>query len=83
ENINFKRNEYITVGLGDFILELFEKNNITAFKSFKDDSGTLKSSYKTKLCDFFINSNYSYEDLIHENKQLDKIVNDLYQFIKA
>jgi len=84
ENINkihFDREDYISDGLGKFITELFEKNKITDFKKFKDDSGTLKSSYKTKLCEFVINGDYSYQELIKDNEQLDSIISDLYEFI--
>ncbi|MFN4027375.1 MAG: AAA family ATPase [Flavobacterium sp.] len=83
EKINFNRNDYLSIGLGEFIVGLFEKNNIKDFKNFKDPSGTLKSSYKIKLCDYVVNSNYSYEDMIYENKQLDKIINDLFIFIST
>ncbi len=50
-------------------------------KKFKDNSGTLKSSYKTKLCEFVVNGNYSYQELIENNEQLDSIITDLYKFI--
>lgn len=82
EGIIFKREDYITIGLGKYIEDLFKKNKIKDFKKFKDDSGTLKSSYKTKLSEFVVNGNYTYQDLIFENKELDKIIIDLYSFIK-
>lgn len=84
ENINeisFNREDYISIGLGEFITDLFVKNGIKDFKKFKDDSGTLKSSYKTKLCEFVINGEYNYQDLIEDNEQLDSIISDLYKFI--
>lgn len=81
-NIKFKREDYISIGLGDFIESLFKKYEITDFKSFRDDSGTLKSTYKTKLCDFVINGNYKYEDLMFENEQLEEIIKNLYSFIR-
>lgn len=84
ENINkisFDRRDYILIGLGEFITDLFVKNEIKDFKKFKDDSGTLKSSYKTKLCEFVINGEYSYQELIENNEQLDSIMSDLYKFI--
>lgn len=79
--ISFDRKDYISIGLGEFITNLFERNKIKNFKKFKDDSGTLKSSYKTKLCEFVINGNYSYQELIDNNEQLDSIISDLYKFI--
>ncbi|MEL1255046.1 AAA family ATPase [Flavobacterium sp. DGU38] len=79
--ISFDRKDYISIGLGEFITDLFEKNHIKDFKKFKDDSGTLKSSYKTKLCEFVINGDYSYPELIENNEQLDNIISDLYKFI--
>lgn len=82
DGIKFKREDYTLIGLGDFIESLFKKYEITDFKSFRDDSGTLKSTYKTKLCDFVINGNYTYEDLIFENEQLEEIIKNLYSFIK-
>ncbi|HJS01385.1 MAG TPA: hypothetical protein VJ780_10660, partial [Flavobacterium sp.] len=83
-NINqiaFNREDYISIGLGQFITDLFLKNEIKDFKKFKDDSGTLKSSYKTKLCDFVINGDYNYQELVENNEQLDNIISDLYKFI--
>lgn len=81
ENIKFSRNDYVKVGLGEFIKDLFLKNGISKHKSFKAENDTLKSSYKTKLCDLVINSEISYSDLIEDNKMLDGIVNNLYNFI--
>lgn len=81
--LNFERKDYISVGLGKFIEDLFKKNKIKDFKKFKDDSGTLKSSYKTKLCEFVINGNYNYQDLIFDNELLDEIVEKLYSFVKS
>lgn len=81
--LNFERKDYISVGLAEFIEDLFENNNIKDFKKFRDDSGTLKSSYKTKLCEFIINGNYNYQDLIFDNELLDEIVEKLYSFVKS
>jgi predicted ATP-dependent endonuclease of OLD family len=84
ENINkisFDREDYISTGLGEFITDLFVKNRIKDIKKFKDNSGTLKSSYKTKLCEFVVNGNYSYQELIENNEQLDSIITDLYKLI--
>lgn len=79
--ISFAREDYISIGLGQFITDLFKKYKIKDFKKFKDDSGTLKSSYKTKLCDFVINGNYNYFELTENNEQLENIISDLYKFI--
>ncbi len=79
--ISFNREDYISIGLGEFITNLFLENEIKDFKKFKDDSGTLKSSYKTKLCEFFIGGNYNYEELIENNEELNSIIFDLYKFI--
>lgn len=79
--ISFNREDYISIGLGEFITNLFIKSGIKDIKKFKDDSGTLKSSYKTKLCEFVINGNYNYQELIENNEQLDSIITNLYKFI--
>jgi len=79
--ISFAREDYISIGLGQFITDLFKKYKIKDFKKFKDDSGTLKSSYKTKLCEFVINRNYNYLELTENNEQLENIISDLYKFI--
>jgi len=53
-------------------------------KSFKSKMGdTLSSPYKTKLCDFVVNGDYNYSDLIEGNNHLDKIITYLYNFIKS
>lgn len=81
DKISFNREDYISIGLGHFITDLFVKNGIKDFKKFKDDSGTLKSSYKTKLCEFVINGDYNYPELIENNEELNTIIFDLYKFI--
>ena len=83
DEINFSREDYYQIGLGEFITDLFSKSKIKG-KSFKSKTGdTLSSPYKTKLCDFVVNSDYKYSDLIQDNDYLDKIITDLYNFIKA
>jgi len=83
ENIKIERADYSNVRLGDFYKKLFNQASIPQKnqKKFKSDSGTLKAEYKIKLCDFVINNNYSYHDLINQNKVLDKIISELYSFI--
>lgn len=85
KNIDFNRDDYINIGLGQFYEELFVKNKIAKniHRTFKAESGTLKNTYKIKLCDFVVNSDYNYLDLIEENLILDKIVKSLYTFIKS
>ncbi len=81
--LDFDRSDYVSIGLGEFIEGLFENNNIKDFKEFRAKSGTLKSSYKTKLCEFVVSGDYNYKDLIFENKLLDEIVEKLYSFVKS
>ncbi|MCZ8197692.1 MAG: AAA family ATPase [Flavobacterium sp.] len=83
EHLTFKRAEYVKIGLGEFILQLLKDNNINCTKKIKSSTGeTLSTQYKHQLCDLVVNGNYTYEDLIFENKQLDDIVVNLYNFIK-
>ena len=51
-------------------------------REFKAPSGTLKTDYKIKLCDFVINSKYNYKDLIENNEVFNKIIEDLFNFIE-
>ena len=82
-NIDFKKSDYDSLGLGDFYKGLFEKYGVLKKnqKAFLADSGTLKNDYKIKLCDFFIKSDIKYEDIINDNPILKKIIEELYQFI--
>jgi predicted ATPase len=80
--ISFKREEYMYIGLGKFIVSQFNNSNVLNFNEFNDKSGTLTSNYKNKLCDFVVNGNYTYLDLIENNDILDKIIEGLYSFIK-
>jgi hypothetical protein len=83
KKINFNRTDYIWIGLGDFLSKKFDEAKITG-KKFKSKTGdTLDTIYKNKLCDFVINSSYSYSELIEENEHLDKLITDLYNFIKS
>lgn len=81
ERIGFKRADYYTKGLGDY-LESVLKPNFDC-KKFKAPSGTLNNLYKNKLCDFFVNGNYRYSDLIEDNAQLEEIVESLYEFLTS
>lgn len=83
-NIDFKKSDYDKLGLGRFYEEQFKKHGILKKyqKAFLADSGTLKNNYKIKLCNFFINSDIKYEDIIEDNPVLEKIIQNLYTFIK-
>lgn len=83
ENLDFNKKDYNEKGLGEFYEEKFKGAGILIKnqKSFKADSGTLKNDYKIKLCDFTINSDLKYEEIVEENPILDKIIRELYEFI--
>ncbi|NHF58915.1 ATP-binding protein [Flavobacteriaceae bacterium TP-CH-4] len=83
ERVDFEKSDYDKIGIGDFYrAKLLEYNiPIQNHRSFKADSGSLKNDYKIKLCDFFINSNLTYEDIISDNPTLEKIIKNLYEFI--
>lgn len=85
KKINFQRNDYKELGLGEFYKTQFlgvgiHEENI---KNFKAESGTLRNEYKNKLAGFVVGSNYKYSDLIKENEELDNLVGTLYDFIKS
>ena len=82
--IDFDRNDYKNLGLGDFFELLLINNGIALknLKSFKAPSGTLMNDYKIKLSNFVVNSSYKYEDFINDNKELEGIIEALYSFIK-
>lgn len=82
--IEFNKQDYDKVGLGEFYEKLLLENKIPKkhHKAFNADSGTLKNDYKIKLADFVINSDYKYGDFIEGNDTLKTIIEDLYKFIK-
>ncbi|QXP66923.1 ATP-binding protein [Polaribacter sp. AHE13PA] len=82
--IDFSRNDYKNIGIGDFYENLFLKNKIPKedIRTFKAESGTLKNDYKIKLASFVIDSGYTYSDLIEENDELKSIIEILYDFIE-
>lgn len=83
EQMKFKRTDYIKIGLGEFITKILDENNIFCSRKIKSSTAeTLSTQYKHKLCDLVINGDYTYEDLIFENKQLEEIIKNLYNFIK-
>ncbi|MGV7105876.1 AAA family ATPase [Flavobacterium sp. U410] len=84
DNISFKHEDYFSIGLGRFIMDLFDKNDIKKYKSFKVEGNgeTLKTSYKSKLCEMFVDLETTYKELVSENDKLNDIVEDLYYFIK-
>ncbi|MBE7644952.1 AAA family ATPase [Tenacibaculum finnmarkense genomovar ulcerans] len=85
KNIKFKKEDYDTEGIGQFIERILIDENIpvTDMKKFKAESGTLTNEYKNKLANFVIDGEYTYQDLIEDNEQLKTIIEDLYNFIKS
>ncbi|MCG8235093.1 AAA family ATPase [Tenacibaculum finnmarkense] len=85
KNIKFKKEDYDTEGIGQFIERILIDENIpvTDMKKFKAESGTLTNEYKNKLANFVIDGEYTYKDLIENNEQLKTIIEDLYNFIKS
>ncbi|AXG73610.1 hypothetical protein DVK85_04940 [Flavobacterium arcticum] len=79
ESIGLNRSDYYNKGLGDYFESILKPN--FDCKKFKAPSGTLNNLYKNKLCDFFVNGNYNYSDLIKENQQLEEVIENLYSFI--
>ncbi|WP_291871235.1 AAA family ATPase [Maribacter sp.] len=85
EGIDFNKKEYDKVDLGEFYKNLLKESGVRlkSQKAFKDESGTLKNTYKISLCDFFINSEITYEELIEDNDTLKNLIEKLYKFIKS
>ncbi|WP_350286642.1 AAA family ATPase [uncultured Croceitalea sp.] len=83
-DIDFNKKEYDKIGLGGFYQKILKEGAIpaSAWKSFKAASGTLKSDYKTRLCDFTVNAEISYEEMVEQNPILNEIIENLYAFIK-
>ena len=79
----FDREEYKNIGLGKFYETFFKNKKIPQkyCRAFKSNSGTLKNDYKIKLASFVFDSEYTYLDLIEENKELETIIENLYNFI--
>ncbi|MCD8417229.1 ATP-binding protein [Tenacibaculum finnmarkense genomovar finnmarkense] len=84
KNIKFKKEDYDTEGIGQFIERILIDENIpvTDMKKFNAESGTLTNEYKNKLANFVIDRDYTYQDLIEDNEQLKTLIEDLYKFIK-
>lgn len=84
DEIDFSQKDYKETRLGEFLFDLLINKGFKEddFFKFRAKSGTLVNDYKLKLCDFIINGNYTYDDLIFENEQLEEIIKDLYNFIK-
>lgn len=82
--ISFKRKDYESVGLGEFYKKKFIENGAKEenLKAFHSNSGTLKNDYKLKVCDYFLQSDITYSELIKDNKELENIIKQLYKFIK-
>lgn len=84
DKIDFSQEDYKETRLGEFLFDLLIKNGFeeSNFFKFKAKSGTLVNDYKLKLCDFLINDESKYQDIISNNNQLDELIKDLYNFIK-
>jgi AAA15 family ATPase/GTPase len=83
--VNFNQEDYKEDGIGHFLKGQFKIASInedSIFKFYvKSASGTLETTYKNKLCRHFIESTVTYEKLIENNPVLEKIIEDLYDFI--
>ena len=57
-------------------------NNISKSRVLKKKKiSSLKNDYKIKLASFVVDSEYTYLDLIEDNKELETIIENLYNFI--
>jgi len=84
-NLNeFNRDDYKDLGLGHFYEDLLQKSGVKSdkLKSFKAKSGTLTNFYKLKLCEFVVDSDYTYSEFIENNKELENLIESLFSFIK-
>lgn len=84
-NVKFKNPDYSRTRLGKYYKDRFKKLGIpeNGLKSFMADSGTLKNDYKLKLCNYFLECELKYDELVKDNRNLQKIIEELYQFIKV
>ncbi|WP_299182274.1 ATP-binding protein [uncultured Aquimarina sp.] len=84
KSIDFESNAYENIGLGKFFYTILTEAKIPKkdLKPFYVESGTLKSTYKSKLCNFVVQGDYSYDNFIEENDILKDIIENLYDFIK-
>ncbi|MDO6813916.1 hypothetical protein [Tenacibaculum soleae] len=91
KTISFTMNDYKDKGLGEFYEDEFLKIEIPKYQKDNDSKNqmrsfkkgnTLETTYKNKLANFFIDGNYTYEDLIEDNYHLKNLIEGLYRFIK-
>lgn len=86
KSIRFKNSEYETEGIGHFLMNQFKKVNLNQDSTYKfyvkSESGTLETTYKNKLCQHFVESEITYNQLIEDNPVLENIIIDLYSFIE-
>ena len=90
KTISFTMNDYKDKGLGQFYEDEFLKIEIPKYQKDNDSKNqmrsfkkgnTLETGYKNKLANFVIDRNYTYEDLIKDNEQLETLIEGLYSFI--
>ncbi|SEC33465.1 Predicted ATP-dependent endonuclease of the OLD family, contains P-loop ATPase and TOPRIM domains [Tenacibaculum sp. MAR_2009_124] len=81
---NIKLKVSSSQGIGEVFEQALVASGIKNYRKFKETSPstTLKPNYKNKLADFFSDNNYVYQDLIENNPNLEKIIVNLYHFIK-
>jgi AAA15 family ATPase/GTPase len=84
KDLTIRQKEYEKTGLGKYYEDLFVSNGIPKLehKAFKSKSETLTTSYKFKLCEYVTNSELDYDNLIVNNPILEKLIKELYKFIK-
>ncbi|PRX56792.1 AAA ATPase-like protein [Flagellimonas meridianipacifica] len=85
EGIEFSKEDYSNERLGFFYKKMFKNVKIPEKdqKAFLAKSGTLKNDYKLKLCNYFLEYQIEYEQLVKENNTLKEIIEGLYNFIEA
>ncbi|WP_418510363.1 AAA family ATPase [Corallibacter sp.] len=83
KNIIIERNEYANIGLGEFYEKKLLENGFlkNELKSFKAPSGTLMNNYKIKLSSIVENSEYDYDTIFEENKELEDIITNIFSFV--
>ncbi|MEM7085832.1 MAG: AAA family ATPase [Bacteroidota bacterium] len=85
KDLTIKQKDYEKIGLGKYYEDLFVENGIPKSKhlAFKSKSETLTTSYKFKLCEYVTSSDLDFDNLTMNNPLLERIVKELYDFIKS
>ncbi|EAR16712.1 ATP/GTP-binding protein, putative [Robiginitalea biformata HTCC2501] len=83
DSLDISQNKYERTRVGEYLINCLESLGLSdnELPKLKSNSGTLSNYHKINLCEFTITTFESYDELTRENKVLNRLIEQLFDFI--